>query len=90
MKNQEFLDFLVNLSVPMHGNVYEWMRDCWNDSYVGAPTDGRAWVSGNCSMRVIRGGAWYGSPGLLRSAFRGGPSRSYSMNTFGLRLAHDQ
>ena len=22
------------------GNVYEWMEDCWNGSYAGAPTDG--------------------------------------------------
>ena len=42
----------------MHGNVYEWVQDCWNDSYVGAPTDGRAWTSGDCSQRVIRGGSW--------------------------------
>jgi len=36
----------------MHGNVYEWVEDCWHDSYSGAPSDGRAWLDedrGNCS-----------------------------------------
>ena len=42
----------------MHGNVWEWVEDCWNDSYAGAPSDGRAWTSGDCSRRVIRGGSW--------------------------------
>ena len=28
----------------MHGNVWEWVQDCWHDSYSGAPADGRAWV----------------------------------------------
>ena len=46
----------------MHGNVWEWVQDCWNDSYRGAPTDGSAWQQGNCSRRVLRGGSWYGSP----------------------------
>ena len=40
----------------VHGNVQEWTQDCWNDSYAGAPTDGSAWESGNCSLRVVRGG----------------------------------
>ncbi len=42
----------------MHGNVYEWVRDCWNESYSGAPSDGSAWQTGNCSRRVLRGGSW--------------------------------
>ena len=42
----------------MHGNVWEWVHDCWNDSYVGAPSDGSAWASGDCNLRVVRGGSW--------------------------------
>ena len=26
----------------MHGNVWEWVEDCYKDSYAGAPTDGTA------------------------------------------------
>jgi formylglycine-generating enzyme required for sulfatase activity len=37
----------------VHGNVSEWVEDCWNDS---APSDGSAWTSGDCSSRVVRGG----------------------------------
>ena len=54
----------------VHGNVYEWTADCWNGSYAGAPTDGSAWVSGDCGLRVLRGGSWGKSPENLRSARR--------------------
>ena len=54
----------------MHGNVWEWVQDCWNRSYQGAPTDGAAWESGDCSQRVLRGGSWFYYPRTLRSAYR--------------------
>ena len=53
-----------------HGNVWEWVEDCWNESYEGAPSDGSAWTSGPCSDRVRRGGSWYDSPRNIRSATR--------------------
>ena len=55
----------------MHGNVWEWVKDCYNDSYVGAPKDGSAWESGSCGERVKRGGSFMRGPGILRSADRG-------------------
>ena len=42
----------------MSGNVSEWLEDCWHDNYSGAPTNGAAWITGNCSARVVRGGSW--------------------------------
>ena len=54
----------------MHGNVWEWTQDCWNDSYRGAPTDGRAWTSGDCAKRVWRGGSGNSDPRALRAANR--------------------
>ena len=55
----------------VHGNVWEWVEDCWHDSYRGAPSDGRAWTTGgDCSRRVLRGGSWFNNPGFLRVAFR--------------------
>jgi formylglycine-generating enzyme required for sulfatase activity len=52
------------------GNVWEWVKDCWHDSYDGAPTDGSAWVNGDCSSRVLRGGSWIVVPRFVRSAYR--------------------
>ena len=52
------------------GNVWEWVADCRNDSYAGAPADGSAWTSGNCDMRVVRGGSWGFDPRHLRIAGR--------------------
>lgn len=54
----------------IHGNVYEWVQDCWNGSYAGAPHDGSVWVNGDCSLRVLRGGSWGKEPKNIRSARR--------------------
>ena len=55
----------------VHGNVWEWVQDCWHENYTRAPRDGSAWTTGgNCSRRVSRGGSWTSSPRLLRSANR--------------------
>lgn len=42
----------------MAGNAAEWVEDCWNESYRGAPQDGTAWLTGACSQRVLRGGSF--------------------------------
>jgi formylglycine-generating enzyme required for sulfatase activity len=54
----------------MHGNVQEWVQDCRENSYVGAPIDGSAATSRSCDLRVLRGGAWNSPPRVLRSAYR--------------------
>ena len=54
----------------VHGNVLEWVEDCVHDSYEGAPADGSAWKSAECSNRVTRGGAFRSDPASLRSAAR--------------------
>lgn len=54
----------------MNGNVSEWVDDCWHDTYVRAPTDGRSWVNPGCERRVIRGASWASAPDQARSAFR--------------------
>lgn len=54
----------------MLGNVWEWTDDCWNESYVGAPTTGIPWKKGDCTRRVLRGGSWSNVPEFLRSAAR--------------------
>jgi formylglycine-generating enzyme required for sulfatase activity len=54
----------------MLGNVWQWTADCWNESYAGAPSDGSARTSGDCSKRVLRGGSWSNVPEFIRSAAR--------------------
>jgi formylglycine-generating enzyme required for sulfatase activity len=54
----------------MHGNVWEWVEDCYNGDYNGAPANGSAWSTGECSVRVLRGGSWRAVPRDLRSASR--------------------
>ena len=71
----------------VHGNVWEWVQDCWNGGYQGAPSDGGAWESGDCSNRVLRGGAWNGYPWFLRSAYRDGLNSGYRLNFVGFRVA---
>jgi formylglycine-generating enzyme required for sulfatase activity len=71
----------------VHGNVWEWVEDCWSENYSGAPTDGSAWTTGDCRYRVLRGGSWNYYPTVLRSAFRNRLTPDNSGNYFGLRLA---
>ena len=54
----------------MAGNVAEWVEDCWNESYRGAPADGSAWTKPRCQERVLRGGSFNNDPRSLRSAAR--------------------
>ena len=71
----------------MHGNVWEWVQDCWNESYAGAPRDGSAWERGDCFNRVLRGGSWYVKPRLLRSAYRSRSSTGDRDISSGFRIA---
>lgn len=74
----------------MHGNVREWVEDCWHDDYSDAPTDGSAWTyGGDCSVRVLRGGSVFSFPGTLRSAFRFGNGTTRTFNEIGFRVARD-
>lgn len=73
----------------LHGNVYEWVEDCWNETYVGAPTDGSAWLAGDCERHGIRGGSWNNLPGDLRSGARLPAPHGIRYNTLGFRVARD-
>ena len=71
----------------MHGNVWEWCQDKWHDNYQDAPNDGRAWVSGDISIFVLRGGSWDGFPRYCRSAYRGRDVPDDTVNDLGFRVA---
>jgi formylglycine-generating enzyme required for sulfatase activity len=69
------------------GNVFEWVEDCWHDGYTGAPADGSAWTTGDCKVRVQRGGAWGYPPDYLRTAVRGRQGQGYRYVNAGMRIA---
>jgi len=71
----------------MHGNVWEWTQDCWNDSYNDAPKDGRAWEDGDCSRHAVRGGSWDVDGYWTRSANRLNDTRGSRLDDIGFRLA---
>jgi formylglycine-generating enzyme required for sulfatase activity len=70
----------------MHGNTWEWVEDCYQRTYNGAPTTGSAWISGDCINRVVRGGSWIDRPADLRSARRGGYSPVTRDDSIGFRI----
>ena len=69
------------------GNVWEWVKDCWNQNYIGAPSDGSTWEAGECDQRVLRGGSWTTALGSLRSANRYWGDRDFVDTDAGFRLA---
>ena len=74
----------------MHGNVWEWVEDCYHESYEGAPTDGRAWTTGcEPDSAVVRGGSWISDPRDLRSAYRDRVRPSDRFSSVGFRLVQD-
>ncbi|MGB9164126.1 MAG: formylglycine-generating enzyme family protein, partial [Rhodomicrobium sp.] len=54
----------------IHGNVWEWCEDSWNDTYNHAPSNGSACTTGDGSVHVLRGGSWSNPPQYLRASFR--------------------
>jgi formylglycine-generating enzyme required for sulfatase activity len=66
------------------GNAAEWVEDCWNDNYRGAPKDASAWTTGQCRLRVLRGGAYDSQAKSVRSTsrFRYDSDVRYSANGF--------
>ena len=73
----------------VHGNVWEWVEDCWHGNYERAPTDGTAWGGGgeDCDWRVVRGGSWNYKPGCLRSWTRSRSTPGYRNKAIGFRVA---
>ena len=71
----------------VHSNVLEWVQDCWNKTYAGAPADGSAWEQGDCNDRVLRGGSWRSFPSALWSPSRGRNTTGYRSISVGFRVA---
>jgi formylglycine-generating enzyme required for sulfatase activity len=73
----------------MAGGVWEWVSDCWHNTYKNAPVDGSAWDEPNCETRVIRGGSWRDGAGYMLSATRFKYDSSVRYNANGFRVARD-
>jgi formylglycine-generating enzyme required for sulfatase activity len=71
----------------MHGNAWQWVEDCSHESYQGAPSDGAAWASGECNIRIRRGGYWLNVSPALRSASRLPVAAGFRGQSTGFRLA---
>ena len=70
----------------MHGNVLEWAADCNNSNYEGAPTDGSAWLSGDCNGRVVRSGGWDSDPRFIRAVYRSRADPDFIVDVIGFRV----
>ncbi len=71
----------------MHGNVYEWVEDCWNADHSGSRGDGSPRTDGDCKYRVMKGGSWVTHGYQMRAAARVRYVTDYRYDDYGLRLA---
>jgi formylglycine-generating enzyme required for sulfatase activity len=75
----------------MHGNIYQWIEDCYETDVTKMPTDGSAVKSGNCSSRGFRSNSFESNANTLRSANRAFvyPPNTRGRNYLGFRIAKD-
>lgn len=74
----------------MHGNVYEWVADCYHESYEGAPSDGSAWIQDPTCIRAhMRGNDWGEPPIFSRSANRNDRLKTTRGDFLGFRVARE-
>jgi len=71
------------------GNLYEWVHDCYHRNYNGAPDDGSVWDGGDCSVRVVRGGAFRSPASSMRVENRETFPSNKGQYNVGIRLARD-
>ncbi|MEL6373080.1 MAG: formylglycine-generating enzyme family protein [Pseudomonadota bacterium] len=74
----------------VHGNVAEWVEDCWHPSLAGGPDGIIAWTDPNkadCSRRSVRGGSWVSTLLQVRSSARASLPFGQARNSVGLRVA---
>ena len=71
------------------GNLYEWVHDCYHRNYMDAPDDGSAWDGGDCSVRIVRGGAFRSPASSMRAENRETfPSKKGQYNV-GIRIVRE-
>jgi formylglycine-generating enzyme required for sulfatase activity len=76
-----------------HGNVWEWVQDCYKDSYNAAPPNGSAvllltrGMFSRCDNGIVRGGSWKSGPDDLRLTNRAALSLDSRESDVGFRVA---
>lgn len=75
----------------MHGNVYQWIEDCYEPDGASLPADGSVVERGDCSIRGFRGNSFMSDPKSLRSANRAFvyPPDSRGRGYLGFRVAKE-
>lgn len=73
----------------VHGNAWEWVQDCFENSLANVPADGSAVEGGRCERRVLRGGSWDSAARSIRSAVRYGGDPGVRGAVRGFRVAAD-
>jgi formylglycine-generating enzyme required for sulfatase activity len=69
----------------MHGNVWEWCEDDWQENYIIAPLNGSASIS-QSTRKVLRGGSWDNLPENCRSASRYCYVAGFDLSDLGFRV----
>lgn len=74
----------------VHGNIYEWTQDCYNKRYtLDTPVDGKPWLEGDCSKRIVRGGEWGWTANSIRSGARNENRADSGAGSLGFRVVRD-
>jgi formylglycine-generating enzyme required for sulfatase activity len=73
----------------VHGNVWEWVEDCWDDAHPHAPSDSSPRTQTGCNSHVVRGGSWLESPESLGSARRSFGGSMMRSDDIGFRVARE-
>jgi formylglycine-generating enzyme len=74
----------------MLGNAWEWVEDCWKNSYEDAPTDGSAREEGVCRKRVRRGASWNSDTRFIYNlGYRAEGPAVARADIYGFRIARD-
>ena len=75
----------------VHGNVEDWVEDCYRPNYDAAPRDGTARPAADCPPgdRVTRGGSWIADPSLLRASSRRRVSEKTRSSFIGFRIVRE-
>jgi len=73
----------------VHGNVWEWVSDCWTNNYNGRTKSSAAVEFDDCNRRVLRGGSWYNDADYARASYRGNEVPGFRDDGVGFRVVHE-